>query len=144
MTRVSSIFSQMVQLFSRAEFERTTVERRAEGHARGVPMNTVLAVAPQRVLSPSTCRFYPRGHLPPALTDRAFLGQNLRIKTFVGSANALQIQIWAALIAWLLLEPLRLRARLGWSLSNLAARLRQQPRRSQKIFRREPRRVSSF
>ena len=55
------------------------------------------------------------------------LKQNLRIKTFVGtSANALQIQIWTALIAMLLLKYLQLRSRFGWSLSNLAALLRQQ------------------
>jgi Transposase DDE domain/Domain of unknown function (DUF4372) len=55
------------------------------------------------------------------------LKQNLRIKTFVGtSANALRIQIWTALIAMLLLKYLQLRARYGWSLSNLVALLRQQ------------------
>jgi IS4 transposase len=55
------------------------------------------------------------------------LKQNLRIRTFVGtSANALQIQIWTALIAMLLLKYLQLRSRFGWSLSNLAALLRQQ------------------
>ncbi len=49
-----------------------------------------------------------------------YLKQNLRIKTFVGtSANALHIQIWTALIAMLLLKYLQLRARYGWSLSNL-------------------------
>ena len=56
-----------------------------------------------------------------------YLKQNLRIKTFVGtSANALHIQIWTALIAMLLLKYLQLRARYGWSLSNLVALLRQQ------------------
>jgi transposase len=55
------------------------------------------------------------------------LKQNLRIKTFVGtSPNALHTQIWTALIALLLLKYLQLRARFGWSLSNLAALLRQQ------------------
>jgi transposase len=55
------------------------------------------------------------------------LKQNLRIKTFVGtSPNALQTQIWTALIALLLLKYLQLRARFSWSLSNLAALLRQQ------------------
>jgi Transposase DDE domain len=55
------------------------------------------------------------------------LKQNLRIKTFVGtSPNALQIQIWTALIALLVLKYLQPRARFGWSLSNLAALLRQQ------------------
>ena len=49
------------------------------------------------------------------------------MKTFVGtSANALKIQIWTALIAILLLRYLKLRARWGWSLSNLVALLRQQ------------------
>ncbi len=53
------------------------------------------------------------------------LKQNLKIKTFVGtSANALQIQVWTALIAILLLKYLQLRARFGWSLSNLVALLR--------------------
>lgn len=55
------------------------------------------------------------------------LKQNLRIKTFVGtSPNALQTQIWTALIALLLLKYLKLRSSFGWSLSNLAALLRQQ------------------
>ena len=55
------------------------------------------------------------------------LKQCLRVKTFVGtSANALQTQIWTALIAMLLLKYLKLKATLGWSLSNLVALLRQQ------------------
>jgi hypothetical protein len=53
------------------------------------------------------------------------LKQNLRVTTFVGtSANALHIQIWTALIALLLLKYLQLKARFGWSLSNLVALLR--------------------
>jgi transposase len=55
------------------------------------------------------------------------LKQLLQVKTFVGtSANALKTQIWTALIAILLLKYLQLRARLKWSLSNLAALIRQQ------------------
>lgn len=55
------------------------------------------------------------------------LKQSLRIKTFVGtSANALETQIWAALIAMLLIKYLQLKATFGWSLSNLVALLRQQ------------------
>ena len=38
----------------------------------------------------------------------------------------MHIQVWTALIALLLLKYLQLRARFGWSLSNLAALLRQQ------------------
>jgi hypothetical protein len=53
------------------------------------------------------------------------LKQNLKIKTFVGtSENAVQIQIWTALIAMLLLKFLQLRSSWKWSLSNLAAMLR--------------------
>jgi hypothetical protein len=53
------------------------------------------------------------------------LKQGLRIKTFVGtSANALHIQIWTALIAMLVLKYLKMKARFGWSLSNLIALLR--------------------
>jgi hypothetical protein len=55
------------------------------------------------------------------------LQQNLRVKTFVGtSENALQTQIWRALIAMLLIKYLQLRSMFGWSLSNLVALLRQQ------------------
>ena len=51
--------------------------------------------------------------------------QNLRIKTFVGTTeNALYIQIWAALIAILLIKFLQLKSKFGWSLSNLVAFLR--------------------
>src|SRR5438128_12391366 len=53
------------------------------------------------------------------------LKQNLRVKTFVGTgANALHTQIWTALIALLVLKYLQLKARFGWSLSNLVALLR--------------------
>lgn len=55
------------------------------------------------------------------------LKQLLKIKTFVGtSKNAVLTQIWTALIAMLLLRWLKLKARYGWSLSNLLALLRQQ------------------
>jgi hypothetical protein len=55
------------------------------------------------------------------------LKQNLKIKTFVGtSANAVRTQIWTALIAMLVLKYLQLKSTFNWSLSNLAALLRQQ------------------
>jgi hypothetical protein len=55
------------------------------------------------------------------------LKQGLKIKTFVGtSENAVQIQIWTALIAMLILKFLKLRSTFDWSLSNLIALLRQQ------------------
>jgi hypothetical protein len=51
--------------------------------------------------------------------------QNLRIKTFIGtSANAVWTQIWTALIAMLVIKYLQLKARYGWSFSNLVYFLR--------------------
>ena len=53
------------------------------------------------------------------------LKQNLRVKSFVGTnENALQIQIWTALIAMLLLKWMHYLSKAGWSLSNLASMLR--------------------
>ena len=55
------------------------------------------------------------------------LKQRLKIKTFVGtSANAVRTQVWTALIAMLVLKYLQLKSTFSWSLSNLAALLRQQ------------------
>ena len=49
------------------------------------------------------------------------LKQNLKVKSFVGtSRNALQIQIWTALIAMLLLKWLHHLSKAKWSFSNLA------------------------
>lgn len=53
------------------------------------------------------------------------LKQNFQVKTFVGtSANALKTQLWIALIAILLVQIVRMRAVLRWSVSNLVAFLR--------------------
>jgi IS4 transposase len=53
------------------------------------------------------------------------LKQQLKIKTFVGtSANAVRIQIWAALIAVLVVRYLQFRSNFGWAVSNLVALLR--------------------
>jgi hypothetical protein len=53
--------------------------------------------------------------------------QSLRIKSFIGtSENAVQTQIWTALIAIVLLRFLQLRSTWKWSLSNLAAMVRYQ------------------
>ena len=55
------------------------------------------------------------------------LKQSLKIKTFVGtSENAVQTQIWTALIAMLLIKHLQMKSTYPWSLSNLVALLRQQ------------------
>jgi hypothetical protein len=53
--------------------------------------------------------------------------QSLRIKTFIGtSENAVQTQIWTALIAMLVVRYLQLRSTWNWGLSNLIALLRRQ------------------
>jgi Transposase DDE domain/Domain of unknown function (DUF4372) len=55
------------------------------------------------------------------------LKKSLKVKTFLGtSANAVKTQIWIALIAILILKYLKMKSSFGWSLSNLAALLRQQ------------------
>ena len=55
------------------------------------------------------------------------LKQLLKIKTFVGTnQSAVLTQIWTALIVMLILRWLKLKARYGWSLSNLVALLRHQ------------------
>jgi IS4 transposase len=55
------------------------------------------------------------------------LKQTLKVKTFLGtSANAVKTQMWTALIAMLILKYLQMKSSFGWSLSNLAALLRQQ------------------
>ncbi len=55
------------------------------------------------------------------------LKQSLKVKTFVGtSENAVQIQIWSALITMLLLKYLRMRSTYAWSFSHLVALLRHQ------------------
>lgn len=53
------------------------------------------------------------------------LKQNLKVKTFVGtSPTAVKTQVWTALIAMLMLRFMQLKARWGWSMSNLVALLR--------------------
>lgn len=55
------------------------------------------------------------------------LKQTAKVKSFLGtSANAVKTQIWTALIAMLILKYLKMKSSFGWSLSNLAAMLRQQ------------------
>lgn len=55
------------------------------------------------------------------------LKQSLKVKTFVGTTeNAVQTQIWTALISMLLIKYLQMKSTFQWSLSNLVALLRQQ------------------
>ena len=51
--------------------------------------------------------------------------QNLRVKSFVGTTeNAVQIQIWTALITILLLTYLQIKAKYQWHMSNLITFIR--------------------
>ncbi len=51
--------------------------------------------------------------------------QNLKIKSFVGtSENAVQIQIWTALITILLMAFLKTKAKYQWHMSNLISFIR--------------------
>ena len=68
----------------------------------------------------------PRQSLTRQLFFKA-LKQTCKIKTFVGtSANAVKTQVWTALIAMLVLKYLQMKSQFSWSLSTLAALLRQQ------------------
>jgi hypothetical protein len=52
--------------------------------------------------------------------------QTPKVKSFLSaSAHAVKTQIWTALIAMLILKYLQMKSSFGWSLSNLAALLRQ-------------------
>ena len=68
----------------------------------------------------------PRQSLTRQLFFKA-IKQGLRIKSFIGaSENAVQTQIWTALIAMLVVRYLQLRSTFAWGLSNLIGLLRQQ------------------
>lgn len=54
-----------------------------------------------------------------------FIKQNLKIKSFVGtSPNAVMIQLWSALICFILLRYLKAKAAYKWHLSNLVTFIR--------------------
>ena len=116
---------EIIFLYKMARGERDLFLRRIEFRDEE-RQRTLVFLANHRQFAASTLARIYKSRWQIELFFKA-LKQNLRIKTFVGaSANALQIQIWTALIAMLLLKYLQLRSRFGWSLSNLAALLRQQ------------------
>jgi hypothetical protein len=87
---------------------------------------TMVFVTNHRKLAASTIAAIYKDRWKIELFFKA-LKQSLKVKTFVGtSENAVQTQIWTALIAMLLVKYLQLRSTFGWSLSNLVALLRQQ------------------
>ena len=129
MPRFCSIFSQLLQLFPRTEFQKAV--------ARSKPFrfkNTLVSLdatvidlcaemfawaAFRRTKGPTTIARIYKDRWQIELLFKA-LKQNLRVTTFVGtSANALHIQIWTAVIALLILKYLQPKATFGWSLSNM-------------------------
>jgi hypothetical protein len=87
---------------------------------------TIVFVTNQLRLAASTIAVIYRDRWKIELFFKA-IKQSLRIKAFIGtSENAVQTQIWTALIAIVLIRYLQLRSTWKWSLSNLAALLRYQ------------------
>jgi hypothetical protein len=123
--RPKSILRDEVILLTRTqEAGPAALLRRIE--VEGADGETVVLVTNHQKLSAATVAAVYRERWQIELFFKA-LKQTLRIKTFVGtSANAVQIQIWTALIAMLLVKYLQLRSSFNWSLSNLVALLRQQ------------------
>ena len=116
---------EIVFLYKLASEERSLFLRRIEVRDEQSQRTLVFLTNHRRFAASTIAQIY-KSRWQIELFFKA-LKQNLRVKTFVGtSANALQIQIWTALIALLLLKYLQLRARFGCSLSNLVALLRQQ------------------
>jgi IS4 transposase len=112
MTQVCSAFAQQLQLFSRGQF----------------------ACAVLLHLAASTITQIYKERWQIELFFKA-LKQNLKVKTFLGTsgarvisafANAVNTQIWTALIAMPILKYLQMKSTYGWSLFNLAALVRQQ------------------
>ena len=152
MNRFSSIFSQLLQLFPRVEFQDLVTRTHAERHAKGYPCwNQFVSMLFCQLGRAHSLREITGGlrscegklkHLGITAPSHSTLAavykerwqieiffkalkQNLKIKTFVGtSSNAVKIQIWTALIAMLILRSLQLRSKFNWSLSNLVALLR--------------------
>jgi hypothetical protein len=130
----------------------SVVEERKVPQRRGIVRDTIVKLTSRKLRTPSpllriveyidetgrTFRFLTNNLRFGATTIAAIykqrwqielffkaLKQNLKIKTFVGvSANALQTQVWTALITILVLRYLKLKSSFGWSLSNLVALLR--------------------
>ena len=87
---------------------------------------TIVFVTNQMTLAASTIADIYRDRWQIELFFKA-IKQSLRIRAFIGtSENAVQTQIWTALIAMAVLRYLQLRSSWNWSLSNLAALLRHQ------------------
>ena len=99
MQRFCSIFSQLLQLFSRLEFQSAVTATKAERHMRGFTCwGQFVYLTDHLKLGATTIAAIYKDRWQLELFFKA-LKQNLKIKTFVGtSANAMKIQIWTAVI----------------------------------------------
>jgi Transposase DDE domain len=118
------------------------VEQRAVKEGGDIVRDEVIVLTSQQEIGPEACLrriemwvedkqetmvFLTNNRKLAASTIAAIYKERWRIKTFIGtSENAVQTQIWTALIAMLLVKYLQLRSTFQWSLSNLVALLRQQ------------------
>ncbi len=116
---------EVILLTSQQEIGPAALLRRIEAWVEEKQQTLVFVTNNRRLAARTIARIY-KERWQIELFFKA-LKQGLKIKTFVGtSENAVQIQIWAALIAMLILKYLQLKSTFGWSLSNLIALLRQQ------------------
>jgi len=113
-----------VTLCSEENLESPTRLRRIEIAVEGKP--NLVFVTNDMKLAASTIAAIYKERWQIELFFKA-IKQGLRIKSFIGtSENAVQTQIWTALIAMLVVRYLQLRSTFARGLSNLIALLRQQ------------------
>ena len=113
-----------VILSSEKTLESQTQLRRIEIAVEGKP--NLVFITNDMKLAASTIAAIYKDRWQIELFFKA-IKQGLRIKSFIGtSENAVQTQIWTALIAMLVVRYLQLRSTFAWGLSNLIALLRQQ------------------
>lgn len=116
---------EVILLTSQQEIGKEALLRRIEMWLED-KSETIVFLTNNLRLAPSTIAAIYKERWQIELFFKA-LKQSLKIKTFVGtSENAVQTQIWTALIAMLLVKYLQLKSSFPWSLSNLVALLRQQ------------------
>ena len=119
------LLDEVILLTSQQEIGPQALLRRVEVWVEDKRENMVFVTNNLRLAARTIARIY-KERWQIELFFKA-LKQGLKIKTFVGtSENAVQIQIWTALIAILILKYLQLKSTFGWSFSNLVAILRQQ------------------
>jgi hypothetical protein len=123
--RAGLLRDQIICLTQHATQEKPTFLRRIEFHDPAQERVLVFLTNHLKLAAATVAEIY-RQRWQIELFFKALKG-SCKVKTFVGtSANALQIQIWTALIAMLLVRILHMKSTFGWHLSNFMVLLRQQ------------------